>query len=166
MRERLDTARMTLRAFVDADAEELHGIFSDPAHVIGDGPHTDISATRDWIRRRDLRRSEHRVVWYAARLHTDGSLVGTAGLTVARTAPDPEIGFEIRRSVQNQGLGREAASAVVAEGLRAGFAQVWATVRPWNTPSLRALDAVGFTLERVETDSRGELQFLVHMPAR
>ncbi|WP_175559049.1 GNAT family N-acetyltransferase [Sanguibacter gelidistatuariae] len=60
----------------------------------------------------------------------------------------------------SEGFGREAAGAVVAAASRAGFEQVWATVREWNEASLRALEALGFERERVEGDERGPLVFL------
>ena len=48
------------------------------------------------------------------------------------------------------------------EAHRAGFPRIWATVRPWNAASLRALKRVGFREVRVEHDERGALVFLVH----
>lgn len=161
MASRLTTARVDLRAFQDDDVDGLHAIFSDPnTHVIGDGPVDDISFTREWIRRRHQRRVEHGVVWYAVRLRGEAAVIGTAGLFMGRTEPFPELGFEIHSDQQGIGLGREAAAAVVAEGRRAGFVQIWATVREWNEPSLRALLAVGFGWSRVEHDERGALIFL------
>jgi len=161
MADALRTARLDLRGFEDSDANELHEIFSDPAtHTIGDGPITDMDFTRDWIRRRRQRRHEYGVAWYSVRLVGTETMIGNAGLFTGRTGPHPELGFEIRRDYQRQGYGRESASAVLAEAFRAGFEQVWATVRDWNESSLRALHSLGFERERVEADVRGPLIYL------
>lgn len=145
---------------------ELHAIFSDPeTHVIGEGPVQSIDETCEWLERRQLRRQEHGVTWYAVR-DLGGHLIGNAGLFMGRTAPYPELGFEVRRRDQNQGYGRTAAAAVVHEGHRAGFGEVWATVRDWNVSSLRALTAIGFVRDRVETDERGGLIYLRYAPRR
>lgn len=158
----MTAADLRLDVFTIEDLEELHAIFSDPAtHVIGEGPVQDIKETRDWLERRELRRQEHGVTWYAVR-DAGGQLIGNAGLFMGRTAPHPELGFEVRRAEQGRGHGRTSATAVVREAHRAGFGEVWATVRDWNAPSLRALSAVGFVRDRVETDERGGLIYLRH----
>jgi ribosomal-protein-alanine N-acetyltransferase len=162
MADSLRAGSLRLDVFTREDLLELHAIFSDPeTHVIGEGPVGSIEETRDWLERRDLRRKEHGVTWYAVR-DGGGRLIGNAGLFMGRTAPHPELGFEIRRSEQNRGYGRTAAAAVVGEAHRAGFGEVWATVRDWNVSSLRALSVVGFERERVEMDDRGGLIYLRH----
>jgi RimJ/RimL family protein N-acetyltransferase len=102
MAEKLTAGLLDLRVFTVNDVIELHAIFSDPAtHTIGDGPVSDIERTREWLQRRDQRRRTHGVAWYGVRL--DGRLIGTAGLFVGRTDPEPEFGFEI--GVEQQGRG-------------------------------------------------------------
>jgi len=39
---------------------------------------------------------------------------------------------------------------VVEAAADAGLVRLWATVGAWNTPSLRVLDKLGFTRDRVE----------------
>jgi RimJ/RimL family protein N-acetyltransferase len=89
-------------------------------------------------------------------------MIGNAGLFMGRAAPYPELGFEIRKAWQRQGYGRAAAWAVVEEAHRAGFEQVWATARGSNIGSLRALEGIGFSRDRVESDDRGDLVYLRH----
>jgi len=162
MAEVLRAGDLTLRAFGPGDAEELHEIFSDPAtHSIGDGPIRDLAATRDWLRRRVERREQYGVTWYGVRT-ANGDLIGNAGLFIGRTGDEPELGFEIRFADQNHGFGSRAAGVVAAEGHRAGFARIWATVRARNVSSLHALARVGFVQDRVESHSRGDLVYLLH----
>jgi RimJ/RimL family protein N-acetyltransferase len=89
-------------------------------------------------------------------------MIGNAGIFMGRTDPHPELGFEIQKAWQCQGYGRAAARAVVEEAHRAGFAEIWATVRQRNIGSLRALDVIGFRRDHVERDDRGELIYLHH----
>ena len=162
MRTSLKSDRLGLRAFTDADAADLHEIFSDPkTHTIGDGPVNDLAVTTDWIRRRQLRFAEHGVVWYAVHVRGHTQLAGSAGLFMGRTNPHPEFGFEIRHALQGRGYGREAAAAVLAEAHRAGFKHVWATVRDWNSASLHILRGLGFEQDRIE-DQNGPLVYLKH----
>lgn len=162
MAQTLRAGELTLRVLSLDDLDDLHDIFSDAAtHTIGDGPVKSIEETSDWLHRRDERREQHGVAWYAVR-RADGALVGNAGLFIGRTGPHPEIGFEVRHADQGQGYGGAAAAAVVAEAHRAGFPEVWATVREWNAASLRALARIGFEQSRVEADPRGALVYLVH----
>ena len=162
MAETLRAGELTLRVLSLDDLDDLHGIFSDAAtHTIGDGPVKSIEETSDWLRRRDERRKQHGVAWYAI-CRADGTLVGNAGLFIGRTGPHPEFGFEVRHADQGQGYGGAAEAAVVDEAHRAGFPEVWATVREWNASSLHALARVGFERNRVENDKQGALLYLVH----
>lgn len=163
MVDALSAGQLRLRALTVEDATELHQlIFSDPAtHTIGTGPFTEITQTREWLTRRESRRKRHGVTWYSARADTD-SLIGIAGLSYGRTGTEPEFGFEIRHEFQRQGHGGSLATTVVAEAHRAGFARVWATVRPHNAASLRVLARVGFIQDRVGSDDRGDLVYLLH----
>ncbi|GAB3460783.1 hypothetical protein GCM10027519_21670 [Kineococcus endophyticus] len=163
MADSLTAGRLRLDVVSTDDLQEVHAIFSDPqTHTVGDGPVSGIDETREWIERRALRRRELGVTWYAVRT-PEGRLVGTAGLFVGRARPHPELGFEVRHGDQGRGYGRAAATAVVQEGHRAGFGEVWATVRAWNAASLRALAVVGFVTQWEESDERGALVFLRHV---
>lgn len=163
MHDRFSVGLLNLHVLALDDADELHRlIFSDPAtHTIGTGPFSDIAQTHEWLARRQVRREQHGVTWYAARA-ADCTLVGITGLSFGRTGSEPEFGFEIRHRFQSQGNGSALAAAVIAEAHRAGFARVWATVRPRNLPSLRALDRVGFVRDRIDADDRGDLVYLSH----
>ncbi len=163
MMDHLSHGPLRLDAFTPDDAEALHAIFSDPAtHTIGDGPYESVEATRGWLHRRDLQRQEDGVTWYGIR-NESGVLIGNAGVFMGRTNPFPELGFMVRATDQGHGVGSAAAAAVVAEAHRAGFMEVWATIRDWNVASLRAVDRIGFEENRREVDDRGQLLFLRHV---
>ena len=164
MADSLAAGDLRLDVFTAGDLAELHAIFCDPlTHTIGDGPVTDVDQTAQWLRGREDRRREHGVTWYAVRDATH-RMIGSAGLFMGRTDPFPELGFEITRAEQNRGHGRTAAAAVVGEAHRAGFDEVWASVRQRNAASLAALAAVGFERVRTQADERGRLVYLRHRP--
>lgn len=162
MADELAAGSLRLRAFGSGDLHELHAIFSDPStHTIGDGPVRDLEVTRQWLGRRDERRAEYGVTWYAVRDAAD-QMIGNAGLFMGRTNPHPEFGFEIRHADQGHGYGTAAARVVIAEAHRIGFSEVWATVRAWNAASLIVLGRIGFIADRTEQDARGSLIYLRH----
>lgn len=99
-----------------------------------------------------------------------GDVIGYCGLvTGGVTFPDgasptePELAYELLRSAQGQGYATEAARAVVAWSADAGCSRLWATVRDWNSASLRVLDKLGFkdTGEREPEDGHGASLIMV-----
>lgn len=75
-----------------------------------------------------------------------GDAIGYCGLIYEGSgAPgEPEIAYELLRSAHGHGYATEAARAVVGWATELGHPRVWATVRVWNTASLRVLDKLGF----------------------
>lgn len=164
MRDEIETTRLRLSACMLSDADEFHGLCSDPlTHTIGTGPFRSRAETVDWLERRLKTKREYGFVWYGIRHREGGPLIGGCGILAGRTgAVEPEIGYEIKHSERGSGLALEAAHAVVSE-LRATttVTRLWATVRPRNAASLRICERLGLVLDHVETDKRGELLYLV-----
>jgi RimJ/RimL family protein N-acetyltransferase len=71
--------------------------------------------------------------------------IGYCGLIAGQASTEePEIAYEFARRVHGNGYATEAARVVVAAAAATGRSRLWATVRVWNTPSLRVLEKVGF----------------------
>ncbi|UGT61704.1 GNAT family N-acetyltransferase [Nocardia asteroides] len=157
----LETARLSLRLFDIGDATELHEIFAEPAHTIGEGPVSEIAWTRGWIGRRMDAYWTNGLCWYGLRERASGMLLGNCGVFAGRTGvEEPEIGYAIRCSHRGHGLAREAAAAVLREALAAGVPRVWATIRPHNTASIRIAESVGLRCHSTRFDSKGPLLYL------
>jgi RimJ/RimL family protein N-acetyltransferase len=98
------------------------------------------------------------LAWYAVRVSGSEAIIGNCGMLVGRrTIEDPEIGYEITERSRRNGYAMEAAHAVVNECAASGLNRIWATIRPSNLPSLRIVEAVGFTPAETEDDEKGRL---------
>lgn len=162
MRTALRTERLDLALFEPSDEAELHAILGDPAsNTIGNGALGDRQQTAGWIERRRAEAARTGLVLYAVRLRSSGRLLGHAGALPGRTGvEEPEIGYLVRADARRQGYAAEAAGAVLEELLRER-SRVWATIRPWNTASIRIVERLGFLADRSETDRKGELRYFV-----
>jgi RimJ/RimL family protein N-acetyltransferase len=71
--------------------------------------------------------------------------IGYCGLLVGQASEsEPEIAYELLRSVHGNGYATESGHAIVGEARRTGHTRLWATVRQWNKDSFRVLDKLGF----------------------
>ncbi|WP_336500815.1 GNAT family N-acetyltransferase [Microbacterium paraoxydans] len=75
-----------------------------------------------------------------------GEPIGYCGLVYGGdgVGDEPELAFELLRAEHNRGYATEAAQAVLAWAVGAGFDRVWAGVWEWNLPSRRVLQKLGF----------------------
>ena len=82
---------------------------------------------------------------YAVERRVGADFIGYCGLIVGQaSAEEPEIAYEFARRIHGNGYATEAARTVVVEAAATGRSRLWATVREWNTPSIRVLENVGF----------------------
>ncbi len=85
-------------------------------------------------------------------IRVEGEFAGYCGLLVGKaTRTEPEIGYELLRRFHGRGYATEAAAAVVDAAAAIGLGRLWATVRDWNTASLRVLTKVGFVASGRQT---------------
>jgi len=99
-----------------------------------------------------------------------GEVLGYCGLILDERFPpdEPEIAFELLRRHQGRGIATEAAREVLDWARRSGHPRLWATVRDWNTASLRVLAKLGFErTDRLEPDAvHGDTLVLTLGPVR
>ncbi|HEY3438390.1 MAG TPA: GNAT family N-acetyltransferase, partial [Actinotalea sp.] len=112
--------------------------------------------------------SAHGLGAYVLRPKDGGSPAGYAAIVLGRgTVEEPEIAYELLPDAQGHGYATEAASAVLQAAFATGRRRLWATIRPWNTASLRVLDKLGgFREVRTTADEQGQiLWFACERPA-
>lgn len=157
----LETNRLILRPWEEADAEELYQYAKDPAvgPIAGWPPHTSVENSREIIR--DVLTAPET---YAVVLKETGKPVGSIGIMFGKNGNAPmgeqeaEIGYWIGVPYWGQGLIPEA----VRELLRRCFEDlnctaVWCGYYDGNLKSKRVQEKCGFRYHHTEKDKLCEL---------
>ncbi|MGA5039354.1 GNAT family N-acetyltransferase [Streptomyces capoamus] len=153
---RLDTARLTLRPWTEPDIAAHRALVAERG-----GGTPSVEDNRRMIEAQRAASARTGIALLPVVRRGTDDFIGYCGLTVGRASLDePEIAYELFRRVHGQGYATEAASAVLDAAAGTGRKRLWSTVRPWNTPSFRVLDKLGFRRDHVTTDDAGELVWL------
>ncbi|MFF1409491.1 GNAT family N-acetyltransferase [Streptomyces sp. NPDC058289] len=148
----LETERLILRPWAESDA----AAFCDLLAERGKGTHK-VEDIRTSIAELLAATATTGIALLPVQRRDEGDFIGYCGLIIGRsTLEEPEIAYELFQSVHGHGYATEAAAAVVDAATATGRKRLWSTVGPWNTPSLRVLEKIGFERHRVATDDRGE----------
>ena len=140
----IETPRLLLRPFQDADAADVYRYAQDPAvgPVAGWPPHQSVEESREIIRTvfsaPDI---------FAMELKETSAVIGSVGFVGSHPAgehcPDDELGYVLSRQYWGRGLMPEAAQAV----LRYGFERlhrVWCAHYAGNWRSAAVIRKCGF----------------------
>lgn len=147
----LVTKRTRLRSLRADDAPGVFAWKSDPqvTDAYGVDSYRDLGQATAWVAHR-LRDFQERngIMWLVADATTDVPLGSICLWHFDEMFQSAELGYELGRPSWGRGLATEAAEAVV----RFGFSElrlhrVEACPLAGNTPSIRVLQKVGFTLE-------------------
>ncbi|GAA2755851.1 GNAT family N-acetyltransferase [Actinopolymorpha rutila] len=148
----LETERLTMRPWTLADADDVRAL-----HAERGGGTPTIEDVREIIARQLAATEQTGLALLPIRRHDVGDFIGYCGLIVGRsTVDEPEIAYELFKRVHGNGYATEAARAVLDAAIETGRTRLWSTVGPWNAPSLRVLEKLGFERSHVSTDDRGE----------
>lgn len=144
----LRTDRLALRPQVVSDAEVFHQLWSERDHRVPPHRRHDVDGhpTASDIAAHIAGEKDRRSDLLSVADAVTGEVYGYCGLIYVGTgsADEPEIAFELRRSVHNRGYATEAARAVLAWADAEGHDRVWASVWEWNAASRRVLEKLGF----------------------
>lgn len=143
---RLETERLLLRPFTEADADELYEYAQDPrvGPIAGWQPHKSVEESREIIRTVFAQPNVFALV-----LKENGKVVGSAGFVnqhqTLLPGPDDEIGYALSPAYWGRGLVPEA----VRELIRFGFEQlglntIWCGHYDGNNKSRRVIEKCGF----------------------
>lgn len=155
----LETERLRLRRLEPGDLDALHALYRDPEirRHFPDGTRS-LEETReelDWFVAGD---PEHPALGlWATILKSSGTFIGRCGLIpwTVDGRPEVEVAYLIDKRYWRQGLGSEAARALVRYGFeRLGLARIVAFIEPTNRASIATATKVGLRFER-EIDFEG-----------
>lgn len=148
----LETERLILREFEEADRKAVHVYASDPETVrfMTWGPNTE-EQTQEFVARAIACRQDEprRRFELAVIVKADGRLIGACSITVS----DPDnrrgwIGYCYNREFWGQGYATEAARAIVGFGFeQLGLRRITATCDTENAASARVLKKAGMRRE-------------------
>jgi len=153
----LETERLTLRAFREADAAALFELSQDPdvMRYVGDRRVPTLQETwrsvAGWIGHWALRGYGQ----WAIEERASGRFIGRAGIINPADWPGPEVGYLLGRPWWGRGYATEAASAAMSWGFEhIGFDELISLIDPANQASIAVATRLGESL-RGETDLMG-----------
>jgi ribosomal-protein-alanine N-acetyltransferase len=144
----LETSRLILRPFEEADAEAAHVWFSDPEvfRFYTYGPYRSVEETA--VRIRDYSRQFERTgfgKWIVIDKAT-GIPIGDSGLVLEEETGEVHVGYKIARSSWGRGFATEAAQEWVRQGFEElDLRRIAAFIHPENAASIRVVQKLKFS---------------------
>lgn len=147
----LETPRLLLRPFTEADLDAFHAVVGDP-EVMARTP-AGVSRNREGSKERLRYLIEHQddhgySLWAVVEKDT-GEVVGDCGLLLVEgVGPDIELAYHLRRDRWGRGYVTEAARECVRFGLKeAGLPRVIALTEPEHFVARRVMEKIGMSHE-------------------
>lgn len=157
--EVLETRRLLLRPFTEADGEAVYAYASHPevGPPAGWRPHGSVEESLRVIREIFLPTDTLAVIRKA-----DGRLIGSAGFVGKHRdelgLPSEEVGYSLARDCWGQGLMPEAVEAILRHAFtELGYAAIWAAYYDGNTKSRRVMEKCGMTYRLSRTEEVPQL---------
>lgn len=150
----LETGRLALRRFTEADEEVLFDLDSDPEvmRFLNGGTPTPRDIVRTVILPRFLLYDEHfpSYGFWAAIERSTGDFLGWFSIVRSEATPvEVSLGFRLRRAVWGKGYATEGARALVRKAFtELGVQRVVAATYEHNLASRRVLEKMGMTIVR------------------
>lgn len=140
--EILETQRLTLRSFREADFSDLQEYLSD-SKVVAFEPYKPMGPEQV---RENLawRMSTEEMV--AVELRETGRLIGNVYLG-KRDFDSLELGYAFNAAYWGKGYAKESCQALMTRAFRQGIHRIYAECDPKNEPSWHLLEALGFRRE-------------------
>jgi ribosomal-protein-alanine N-acetyltransferase len=141
----LETPRLDLRPFAEADAAAMHRIYSDPVvmRYVATGPTANLGVSERLLRDYTVHQRVHGFSFWGVVERSSGALIGDAGL-YRTPAGEVELGYTLGARWWGRGYATEAAEAWLGAAFGVlGIDAVIALAEPANVASLRVLEKVG-----------------------
>lgn len=149
----LTTSRLTLRRLDFDDAPFLVKLLNQPSFLlnIGDRGVRNVEDAHRYLREGPLAMYEKFGfgLWHVAR-RSDGAAIGMCGLLRRDILPDVDIGYAYLPEYWGRGYAFEAADATMRHAAdKFGLARVIGVVSEGNSSSIRVLEKLGMSFERM-----------------
>ena len=146
----VETPRLRLRPFTEADVAPLHALMQDPEvmRYVGDRRVPTLQETwravAGWVGHWTLRGYG---MW-AIEERESGAVIGRAGIINPADWPGPEVGYVLGRAWWGRGYATEAARAAMDWGFETiGFERLISLIDPANAASIAVAQRLGETLD-------------------
>ena len=143
----LETERLRLRWFTDADADFLRALLNDPGWLanIGERNVRTRHQARTWIATRHTATyGRLGFGFWGVERKSDARLLGMCGLIKRDTLMEADVGYALMPEFRGQGYAREAAAACLHYAHDVlGLAEVWGITGPGNAASASVLQQIG-----------------------
>jgi RimJ/RimL family protein N-acetyltransferase len=149
----LDTDRLVLRRLSLEDAAFILELVNEPSWLrfIGDRGVRNLEDARRYLENGPLAMyARHGFGLYRVELKEDGTPIGMCGLLRRDTLQDVDIGYALFPRFWGRGYAQEAAAGVLEYARKTlGLARIAAIVSPDNESSIKLLEKLGMTFERM-----------------
>ena len=168
----LETPRLALRHFTETDLPELAALYADPeVRRYFPGGTLSLAETREelnWHLR--AARERDRLGLWATICRGTGALIGRCGLIAwtIEDRPEVEVAYLIARQRWGEGLGAEAAGALVEHGFDSlGLDRLISLIDKNNAASRQTAEKAGLRFERtVDVEGTAADLFAIEKPSR
>jgi len=147
---RLETGRLVIRTYGQADAEPWMAMMNDPEvrRYLPPAPPATAETFHSAMARRHALERERGYAMWAVDAKDIGMFIGQCGVQPIPGGPEVELAYHFNRASWNKGYATEAAGAVLAHALGpVGLDRVIAIVVPENVASWRVLEKLGMRYE-------------------
>ena len=142
----IETKRLVLREMNTEDYDALYAVLAD-SDIMQHYPYTfDEARVRGWIERNMERYRIFGFGLWAVCLKETGEMIGDCGLTMQNIGGviKPEIGYHIRKDMQQKGYAKEAASAFGDWTFEnTTYNMIFSYMKYTNTPSAKSAQSWG-----------------------
>jgi RimJ/RimL family protein N-acetyltransferase len=133
----------------EADAEDLHAVYSDPTtfEFIAAGPAQSIDETLERIAIKAAHHECHGFALWSVVERASGRVIGDCGLQMLEGGPEVELGYKLGSAYRGRGYATEAGRASLEFGFdQIGLERVVAVTWPGNRASRGVMEKLGMTL--------------------
>lgn len=157
----LETERLSLRQFTPDDAPFILALLNEPSFIknIGDRGVRSLEDAKRYIETGPVSSYERNGFGlYLVQLKESGESIGMCGLIKRPTLEDVDIGYAFLPKFWSKGYAVEAARAAKEEARTLGLKRLVAITDPDNESSIRVLEKIGMTFERMVRLSEDDIE--------